>query len=116
MVVNVDNRYIKESSSEKTLYENIINDNFLYIILYKDFAEIKFNIIELVLVKDIDILCNEFIEGNYTIKFYLSNKNLLHSKLVWHKKELRKYNQKTKYGFLRCKKINRIETIQGIIW
>jgi len=114
--MDIDNKHIKEATAEKTLYENINNDNFLYLVLYKDFAEIKFDIIELVIVNNIDMLCNEFIKGNYSIKLYLNNRNLLYSKFIWKDKNLRKYNQKTEYGFLRCKKIKEIEIIQGVIW
>ena len=115
-MLDIDNKYVKEVTVQKTLYENISDNNFLYLVLYKDFAEIKFNIIELVVVENINTLCDEFIKGNYTIKLYMNNKSLLYSKLVWKKNGLKKYNQKTKYGFLRCKKINEIEIIKGIHW
>lgn len=115
MVIDIE-KYIKENTAEKTLYENVNTDNFLYLVLYKDFAEIKFNIVNLVIVNNIDILCDEFIKGNYFIKLFLNNGNLLYSKFIWKDKKLRQYNQKTKYGFLRFKKINKIQKIQGIMW
>jgi len=57
-----------------------------------------------------------FILGNYCIKEYFRNNKSLYAKLIWKKRELRNYNKKTKYGFLQCKKINKIEIIQGAAW
>jgi hypothetical protein len=114
--MEVDNKYIILSNKQRTVYENIVDDNILNVNLYDDFVEIRFNIVEGVFVDSIDRLCNEFFKGNYFIKYYCNNENLLYSKFLWKKKELRKFNFKTKYGFLRCKKINKIEQVQGIAW
>lgn len=114
-MVSID-QYLKHSTLEKKSYEKVSNGDFLSLIIYNDFAEIKFNSIEFVLVKNVENLCSEFLGGKYTIKLYLYNSNMFYSKLIWKDKELRRYNQRTKYGVLRCEKINMIRIIQGIPW
>lgn len=59
---------------------------------------------------------NDFVSGNYIIKNYYNNLILLHSKFIWKNKELKEFNFKRKYFLGRCKKINRIEKIQGVSW
>ncbi|MDD1525122.1 hypothetical protein CYV15_05990 [Riemerella anatipestifer] len=109
-------KYIIDQSIDRTVYEYKKDNNYLILSLYNDFVEIKFNIVEVILTKNIDELYQEFLNGNYYIKMYRRDNYLLYSKFVWKRRELRKYNQKTKYGFLRCKKINKVEMVKGIPW
>lgn len=114
--MDVNEKYIILSNKQRIVYENIVGDNILNVSLYDDFAEIRLNIVKGIFVENIDKLCHEFFKGNYLIKYYCNNDNLLYSKFIWKNKELRRFDFKTKYGFLRCKKVNRIKKIQGIAW
>jgi hypothetical protein len=106
-----------DSLDKSSIYlEKEINENLLVIDLKKDSLKIQFNLNENYFFENIEKIFDNFFLGNYFIKLYSNNEDLLYSKLIWTKKEMRKYNFRTKYGFLRCKKINEIEIIQGIIW
>ncbi|MGK6342181.1 hypothetical protein ACMGDK_08090 [Chryseobacterium sp. DT-3] len=96
--------------------EKETNENLLVIDLKKDSIKIQFNLNENYFFESIEEIFENFFKGNYFIKLYSNNEDLLYSKLIWKKKEMRKYNFRTKYGFLRCKKINKIENIQGVAW
>jgi len=86
-----------------------INDHDIYIQYHKLKTRIPYQ-------ENQSKVFNDFVSGNYFIKNYYNSKILLYSKFMWKSKDLKKFNFKTKYGFLPCKKINKIEQVQGIAW
>jgi hypothetical protein len=96
--------------------EREINENLVVIDLEKESIKLQFNLNENYYFENINDIFFSFFNGAYMIKYYCNNESLLYSKFIWKNKELRKFNFKTKYGFLRCKKINKIEQVQGIAW
>lgn len=96
--------------------EKEINENLLIMDIEKDSIKIQFNLNENYYFENIKNIFLNFFTGNYIIKNYCNNESLLYSKFIWKNKELKKFNFNTKYGFLRCKKINKIEKVQGVSW
>ncbi|KPH11438.1 hypothetical protein [Chryseobacterium sp. ERMR1:04] len=96
--------------------EKETNENLVVVDLEKESIKIQFNLNENYYFENVKDIFFNFFKGDYTIKYYCNDENLLYSKFIWKNNELRKFNFKTKYGFLRCKKINKIEQIKGIVW
>ena len=96
--------------------EREFNQNLLIIDLEEDLVKIQFNLNENYFYEKVKEIFICFFQGNYMIKNYYHNEKLLYSKLIWKDKELKKYNFKTKYGFLFCKKINNIKIVEGVKW
>lgn len=103
------NTYMFENSVGSVQLTVSINDHDIYI----EYNRLKRKISS---QKNQSQVFNDFVLGNYIIKNYFYNESLIYSKFIWKNKELRKFNFKTKYVFLQCKKINKIEKIKGIIW
>ncbi|AZA47445.1 hypothetical protein EG346_04270 [Chryseobacterium carnipullorum] len=103
--------------NEKLIHlENEISEDLVVVDLEKESIKIQFNLNENYYFENVKDIFLNFFKGDYTIKYYFNNESLLYSKFIWKNKELKKFNFKTKYGFLRCKKINKIEQVQGIAW
>lgn len=96
--------------------EKNIEGNLLCIEIDSESIKIQFNLIEQYYFENIEDIFFDFFEGTYVVKYYLRNSSILYSKLVWGNKKLKKYNQRTKYGFHLCKRINKIEIVKGIKW
>lgn len=96
--------------------EKEYDDSLLSIEIEKSVIKIQFNLQENCFFKNIENIFYDYFNSKYKIKYYYNNERILYSKFIWQSKELKRYNFKTKYGFLHCRKINRIETIQGINW
>ncbi|PQA91478.1 hypothetical protein B0A69_16820 [Chryseobacterium shigense] len=103
--------------NEKLIHlEKVISEDLVVVDLEKESIKIQFNLNENYYFENVKDIFFNFFKGDYTIKYYCNNESLLYSKFIWKNKELKKFNFKTKYGFLRCKKINKIEQVQGIAW
>ncbi|MGG5209819.1 hypothetical protein ACQWU4_12780 [Chryseobacterium sp. MIQD13] len=109
MLYEDGNTYMFENSVGTDQFTISINDHDIYIQYNNLKKRIPF-------LENQSRVFNDFVLGNYYIKNYYCDSNLIYSKFSWKNKELRKFNFKTKYVFLRCKRINRIEKIKGIVW
>lgn len=109
MLYEDGNTYVFENSDGKNQLTVSINDHDIYV----QHNKLKIRIPD---QENQSKAFHAFVLGDYHIKKYYYNETLLYSKFIWENRELRKFNFKTKYGFLRCKRINKIELVQGIAW